>query len=60
MPPLTVLVTGGSSASGVATAHALGAAGHKVFTVGSDPGRIQSTADQPAEPLNGQRILLAK
>lgn len=46
MPPLTVLVTGGSSASGVATARALGAAGHKVFTVGSNPGRIQAAADE--------------
>ncbi|MFK0008884.1 SDR family NAD(P)-dependent oxidoreductase [Paenarthrobacter sp. NPDC090520] len=44
MPPLTVLVTGGSSASGVATARALAAAGHKVFTVGSDSARIGAAA----------------
>lgn len=44
MTPLTVLVTGGSSASGVAAARALAAAGHKVFTVGSDDVRIKSAA----------------
>ena len=45
MPGLTILVTGGSSASGIATARALGAAGHKVFTVGSDDARIKAAAD---------------
>ncbi|MEV7606704.1 SDR family oxidoreductase [Paenarthrobacter sp. NPDC089322] len=40
----TVLVTGGSSASGIAVAHALGAAGHRVFTVGSDDVRIKAAA----------------
>ena len=33
---LTILVTGGSSASGIAVTRALGAAGHRVLTVGSD------------------------
>ncbi|BCW44589.1 SDR family NAD(P)-dependent oxidoreductase [Arthrobacter sp. StoSoilB5] len=44
MTPLTVLVTGGSSASGVAAARALAAAGHRVFTVGSDDVRIKAAA----------------
>ncbi|WP_426007126.1 SDR family oxidoreductase [Paenarthrobacter sp. NyZ202] len=46
MMPLNVLVTGGSSASGIATARALGAAGHRVFTVGSDDVRIKAAADE--------------
>ncbi|BCW35765.1 oxidoreductase [Arthrobacter sp. StoSoilA2] len=44
MSPLTVLVTGGSSASGVAAARALAAAGHRVFTIGSDDVRIKTAA----------------
>ncbi|MFJ4208161.1 SDR family NAD(P)-dependent oxidoreductase [Paenarthrobacter sp. NPDC089675] len=44
MPELTVLVTGGSSASGVAAARALGAAGHRVFTIGSRQDRIEAAA----------------
>ncbi|MGJ3190200.1 SDR family NAD(P)-dependent oxidoreductase [Paenarthrobacter nitroguajacolicus] len=44
MTVLTVLVTGGSSASGVAAARALAAAGHRVLTVGSDEDRIQAAA----------------
>lgn len=44
MPQLTILVTGGSSASGVAVARALGAAGHKVFVIGSDDARITAAA----------------
>ncbi len=41
---LNVLVTGGSGPSGVATARALRDAGHRVFTVGSDAGRIEAAA----------------
>lgn len=41
---LTVLVTGGSSASGIAVARALHKAGHRVFTVGSDQARIEAAA----------------
>lgn len=41
---LNVLVTGGSGPSGIATARALRDAGHKVFTVGSDAGRIEAAA----------------
>ena len=44
MTTLTILVTGGSSASGIAVARALGAAGHKVLTVGSDDVRIKAAA----------------
>ncbi|WP_159706708.1 SDR family NAD(P)-dependent oxidoreductase [Arthrobacter sp. 18067] len=44
MSTLTIIVTGGSSASGIAAARALGAAGHKVFTVGSDEVRINAAA----------------
>ncbi|MDR6989327.1 NADP-dependent 3-hydroxy acid dehydrogenase YdfG [Paenarthrobacter nitroguajacolicus] len=46
MTTLTILVTGGSSASGIAAARALGAAGHRVFTVGSDEVRIQAAASE--------------
>lgn len=46
MPTLTILVTGGSSASGIAAARALGAAGHRVFTVGSDDVRIRAAANE--------------
>ncbi|MEZ2388649.1 SDR family oxidoreductase [bacterium RCC_150] len=42
--PLTVLVTGGSNASGIAVARSLGAAGHRVFTVGSNEARIEAAA----------------
>ncbi|WP_082978990.1 SDR family oxidoreductase [Arthrobacter sp. B6] len=41
---LNVLVTGGSGASGVAVAGALRRAGHRVFTSGSDPARIEAAA----------------
>jgi NADP-dependent 3-hydroxy acid dehydrogenase YdfG len=41
---LNVLVTGGSGPSGIATAKALRDAGHRVFTVGSDAGRIEAAA----------------
>lgn len=47
--PLTVLVTGGSGASGVAVARALQGAGHKVYTVGSDRKRIEAAARQAAD-----------
>lgn len=48
-PPLNILVTGGSGASGVAVAKALRQAGHRVFTVGSDLERIQSAAHQAGD-----------
>lgn len=41
---LTVLVTGGSGASGIAVARALRQAGFRVFTVGSDRRRIEDAA----------------
>ncbi|MET4095859.1 SDR family oxidoreductase [Arthrobacter sp. UYCu712] len=41
---LTVVVTGGSGPSGIATARALHDAGHNVFTVGSDAARIEAAA----------------
>ncbi|SDW84513.1 NAD(P)-dependent dehydrogenase, short-chain alcohol dehydrogenase family [Arthrobacter sp. yr096] len=44
MTTLTILVTGGSSASGIAVAGALAAAGHRVLTVGSDDVRIKAAA----------------
>ncbi|MCT9871822.1 SDR family NAD(P)-dependent oxidoreductase [Paenarthrobacter aurescens] len=46
MTTLTILVTGGSSASGIAAARALGAAGHRVFTVGSEEIRIKAAAGE--------------
>ncbi|WP_115788135.1 SDR family oxidoreductase [Arthrobacter silvisoli] len=49
MPSLNVLVTGGSSASGVAVARALAFAGHRVFTVGSDRGRITAAAEEAGD-----------
>ena len=49
IPPLNVLVTGGSGASGVAVARALREAGHRVFTVGTDLQRIQSAAQQAGD-----------
>ncbi|WP_258805667.1 SDR family oxidoreductase [Pseudarthrobacter sp. NS4] len=48
-PELTVLVTGGSGASGVAVARALRNAGHRVVTVGSDQARIEAAAQQAGE-----------
>ncbi len=36
----TVLIAGGSSPAGIATARALAENGHRVLSVGSDPGRI--------------------
>lgn len=42
--PLTVVVTGGSNSSGIAVARAFAAAGHRVFTVGSDETRINAAA----------------
>ncbi|OFI39027.1 oxidoreductase [Arthrobacter sp. SW1] len=49
MATLNVLVTGGSSASGVAAARGLALAGHRVFTVGSDPARIAAAAEQAGD-----------
>ncbi len=49
--PLTVLVTGGSSPSGIAAARAARSAGHRVFTVGSDEGRIRAAAAQAGEGI---------
>lgn len=46
---LNVLVTGGSGASGVATAMALRRAGFRVLTVGSDKQRIVAAAAQAGE-----------
>jgi 3-oxoacyl-[acyl-carrier protein] reductase len=46
---LTVLVTGGSGASGVAVARALRDAGHRVVTVGSDQARIEAAAREAGE-----------
>jgi NADP-dependent 3-hydroxy acid dehydrogenase YdfG len=44
--PLTVLVTGGSAASGIAVARALNESGHRVFTVGSHQSRIEAAAQE--------------
>ena len=44
-----VLVTGGSGASGIAVARALRAAGHRVFTVGSDQARIDAAAQEAGD-----------
>jgi 3-oxoacyl-[acyl-carrier protein] reductase len=49
VPPLNVLVTGGSGASGIAVARALRGAGHRVFTVGSDRARIEAAARQAGD-----------
>ncbi|NUP58972.1 MAG: SDR family NAD(P)-dependent oxidoreductase [Pseudarthrobacter sp.] len=46
---MTVLVTGGSGASGVAVARALRAAGHRVLTVGSNQARIAAAAQQAGD-----------
>jgi 3-oxoacyl-[acyl-carrier protein] reductase len=45
----TVLIAGGSSAAGIATAAALLAAGMRVLTVGSDAGRISAAAEAASE-----------
>ena len=47
--PARVLVTGGSGASGIAVAHALAAAGHRVATVGSDKARISAAAAEAGD-----------
>ncbi|MFE4198776.1 SDR family NAD(P)-dependent oxidoreductase [Paenarthrobacter sp. NPDC056912] len=59
MTPMTVLVTGGSSASGVAAARALAAAGHRVFTVGSDDARIKAAAGQAGSAVTPMTCDLA-
>ncbi|RAX15172.1 SDR family NAD(P)-dependent oxidoreductase [Pseudarthrobacter sp. AG30] len=46
---LTVLVAGGSGASGIAVARALAAAGHRVATVGSDATRIKAAAGEAGD-----------
>jgi 3-oxoacyl-[acyl-carrier protein] reductase len=46
---LTVVVTGGSGPSGIATARALREAGHTVFTVGSDGPRIGAAAAEAGD-----------
>lgn len=46
---LNVLVAGGSSPSGIAVARALRGAGHTVFTVGSDPARIEAAAAEAGD-----------
>ncbi|HKU28855.1 MAG TPA: SDR family oxidoreductase [Arthrobacter sp.] len=43
---LNILITGGSSASGIAVARAFARAGHRVTTVGSDDVRIKAAAMQ--------------
>ncbi len=53
VPRLNVLVTGGSGASGVAVARGLHKAGHRVFTVGSDKGRIQAAAEEAGDGVTG-------
>jgi NAD(P)-dependent dehydrogenase (short-subunit alcohol dehydrogenase family) len=52
-PRLNILVTGGSGASGIAVARALRAAGHQVFTVGSDPERIEAAAEKAGDGVTG-------
>ena len=52
-PRLNVLVTGGSGASGIAVARALHAAGHRVFTVGSDRARIEAAAEKAGDGVTG-------
>lgn len=46
---LSVLVAGGSGASGIALARALAAAGHRVATVGSDAARIKAAAEEAGD-----------
>jgi 3-oxoacyl-[acyl-carrier protein] reductase len=48
-PALTILVTGGSGASGITVARALAAAGHRVATVGSDAARIGAAAKEAGD-----------
>lgn len=50
---LTTLVAGGSGAAGIAVARALDACGHRVFTVGSDPTRIEAAARQAGNGITG-------
>ncbi|MBB6405040.1 SDR family NAD(P)-dependent oxidoreductase [Arthrobacter sp. AZCC_0090] len=47
--PLSVVVTGGSNSSGIAVASAFAAAGHQVFTVGSDDARIKAAAAEAGD-----------
>ncbi|MDQ0826303.1 3-oxoacyl-[acyl-carrier protein] reductase [Arthrobacter sp. B2I5] len=47
--PLTVLVAGGSGASGIAVARALAAAGHRVAAAGSDPAGIRAAAQKAGD-----------
>ena len=60
LPALTVLVTGGSGASGVAVAGALRAAGHRVLTVGSDQQRIEAAAQQAGDGVTPLTCDLAR
>jgi len=53
VPPLNILVTGGSGASGIAVSRALRAAGHRVFTVGSDKARIEAAAEKAGDGVTG-------
>jgi NAD(P)-dependent dehydrogenase (short-subunit alcohol dehydrogenase family) len=46
-------VTGGSGPSGIAVARALHAAGHRVFTVGSDQARIEAAAEKAGDGVTG-------
>lgn len=50
--PLTVLVAGGSGASGIAVARALAAAGHRVATAGSDQARITEAARKAGDGVS--------
>jgi 3-oxoacyl-[acyl-carrier protein] reductase len=49
MNNLTVVVAGGSSPSGVAAATAFSQAGHRVYTIGSSPDRIEAAATASTE-----------
>ena len=60
LPALTVLVTGGSGASGVAVAGVLRAAGHRVITVGSDQQRIEAAAQQAGDGVTPLTCDLAR
>jgi 3-oxoacyl-[acyl-carrier protein] reductase len=51
VPSLTILVTGGSGASGIAVARALAAAGHRVATAGSDAARIKAAAEEAGDAV---------
>lgn len=50
--PLTVLVAGGSGASGIAVARALAAAGHRVATAGSNQARITEAAGKAGDGVS--------